>query len=118
MSLKSRTSKGSDNGNPAKSMAVNHRQGEVYEGITAERRHNRSSGEDMFIDGGFVMKMHPRTSSALIAAMAAAITLFSAAASTADRSSQDQEEWRSSRAGNGPGPAANGPGPGCNLIPP
>jgi len=32
--------------------------------------------------------------------------------------SEQRQEGRLLRAGNGPGPAANGPGPGCNLIPP
>ncbi len=52
----------------------------------------------------------------LISATAAAITLFSAAASAADR--HEQAEDRPLQIGNGPGPAANGPGPGCNVIPP
>src|SRR4029077_19189636 len=51
-------------------------------------------------------------------AAVAAITLFSVAVSAADRNTQEQEEGRLQRAGNGPGPAANGPGPGCNIIPP
>ena len=52
----------------------------------------------------------------LISATAAAITLFSAAASAADR--HEQAEDRPLQIGNGPGPAANGPGPGCNVLPP
>src|SRR5213593_463944 len=77
--------------------------------------------ENGFIDGGFAMNTHQhggssantsrvsKWASLVLIATAAAITLFSAAASAADRATQ---------AGNGPGPAANGPGPGCNVIPP
>src|SRR6266852_8217856 len=54
-------------------------------------------------------------SAALISATAA-ITLFWAAASAADR--HTQEEDRPTKIGNGPGPGPLGPGPGCNLVPP
>src|SRR6266404_4327555 len=63
-------------------------------------------------------RVSKRVTSVLISAAAAAITLFSVAVSAADRNTQEQEEGRLQRAGNGPGPAANGPGPGCNIIPP
>src|SRR6266852_2612787 len=53
-------------------------------------------------------------SAALISATAA-ITLFWAAASAADR--HTQEEDRPTKIGNGPGPGPLGPGPGCNLVP-
>src|SRR5260370_42605348 len=78
-------------------------------------------------DGGFPMNTHQqakmsrvskRAGLALISATAAAVTLFSAAASAGDRDRQEQGEDRIMKAGNGPGPAANGPGPGCNVIPP
>src|SRR6266404_5004476 len=88
----------------------------------------REEIENVFIDGGFAMNTHQHGGSAnmskiskrarlvLFSATAAAITLFSAAASAADR--HENEEDRPLQVGNGPGPAANGPGPGCNVIPP
>ena len=63
-------------------------------------------------------RVSKRVTSVLISTAAAAITLFSVAVSAADGNTQEQEEGRLQRAGNGPGPAANGPGPGCNIIPP
>jgi len=63
-------------------------------------------------------RVSKRVTSVMISAAAAAITLLSVAVSAADRNTQEQEEGRLQRAGNGPGPAANGPGPGCNIIPP
>src|SRR5256886_2134217 len=84
--------------------------------------------ENGFIDGGFAMNTHQhggssvntsrvsKWASLVLIATAAAITLFSAAASAADR--HENQEDRPMQVGNGPGPAANGPGPGCNLIPP
>src|SRR5437899_6414090 len=84
--------------------------------------------ENGFINGGFAMnarqdggsranmsRVSKRATLGLIATAAAA-TLFSAAASAADR--HENEGDRATQAGNGPGPAANGPGPGCNVIPP
>jgi len=88
----------------------------------------REEIENVFINGGFAMntrqdggssanmsRVSKRATLGLIAT-AAAVTLFSAAASAADR--HENEGDRATQAGNGPGPAANGPGPGCNLIPP
>src|SRR3989442_1485932 len=84
--------------------------------------------ENGFIDGGFAMNTHQhggssvntsrvsKWASLVLIATAAAITLFSAAASAADR--HENQEDRPLQVGNGPGPAANGPGPGCNVIPP
>src|SRR2546428_10735155 len=84
--------------------------------------------ENGFIDGGFAMNTHQhggssvntsrvsKWASLVLIATAAAITLFSAAASAADR--HENPEDRPPQVGNGPGPAANGPGPGCNGIPP
>src|SRR2546430_1803770 len=84
--------------------------------------------ENGFIDGGFAMNTNQhggssvntsrvsKWASLVLIATAAAITLFSAAASAADR--HENQEDRPMQVGNGPGPAANGPGPGCNLIPP
>src|SRR5882762_5960010 len=88
----------------------------------------REEIENVFIDGAFAMNTHQHGGSAnmsgiskrarlvLFSATAAAIALFSAAASAADR--HENEEDRPLQVGNGPGPAANGPGPGCNVIPP
>src|SRR2546425_13348011 len=88
----------------------------------------REGIENVFIDGAFAMNTHQHGGSAnmsgiskrarlvLFSATAAAITLFSAAASAADR--HENQEDRPLQVGNGPGPAANGPGPGCNVIPP
>src|SRR3989454_2846152 len=86
----------------------------------------REGIEKAFIDGGFAMNTHGGSSanmsrvskwgSSVLIATAAAITLYSAAASAADR--HENEEDRPVQVGNGPGPAANGPGPGCNVIPP
>src|SRR5690349_5423133 len=63
-------------------------------------------------------RLSKRANVVVMAATAAVIMFFSAAALAADRDGQDQGESRLLRAGNGPGPAANGPGPGCNIIPP
>jgi len=63
-------------------------------------------------------RVSKRVTLVLISAAAAGITLFSVALSAAGRNTQEQEEGRPLRGGNGPGPAANGPGPGCNIIPP
>ncbi len=63
-------------------------------------------------------RVSKRVTLVLISAAAAGITLFSVAVSAAGRNTQEQEEGRPLRGGNGPGPAANGPGPGCNIIPP
>src|SRR6267143_3762576 len=88
----------------------------------------REENENVFIDGTFAINTHPHGGSAnmsrisrrarlvTFSATEAAITLFSAAASAADR--HENEEDRPLQVGNGPGPAANGPGPGCNVIPP
>src|SRR5438309_3362651 len=57
-------------------------------------------------------------SSVIVFATAAAITAVSGAGSAADRDTQEHNEGRPVRAGNGPGPGPNGPGPGCNVIPP
>ena len=88
----------------------------------------REGIEKVFIDGGFAMNTHQhkgnsanmtrlsKWASLAVIATGAAVTLFSAAASAADR--HENEGDRATQAGNGPGPAANGPGPGCNVIPP
>src|SRR6266436_2166356 len=86
----------------------------------------REEIKNVFIDGGFAMNTHGGSSanmsrvskwgSSVLIATAAAVTLFSAAASAADR--HENEGDRATQAGNGPGPAANGAGPGCNVIPP
>jgi hypothetical protein len=55
-----------------------------------------------------------RASVVLLAATAAAITLFSGAGFA----SPEQQEDRPARSQNGPGPGPLGPGPGCNLVPP
>src|SRR2546425_160179 len=83
----------------------------------------REGIEKVFIDGGFAMNTHQhkgnsanmtrlsKWASLAVIATGAAVTLFSAAASAADR--HENEGDRATQAGNGPGPAANGPGPGC-----
>src|SRR6267378_2728390 len=88
----------------------------------------REEIKNVFIDGGFAMNTHQhkgnsanmtrlsKWASLAVIATGAAVTLFSAAASAADR--HENEGDRATQAGNGPGPAANGPGPGCNVIPP
>src|SRR6266481_3810167 len=88
----------------------------------------REGIEKVFIDGGFAMNTHQhkgnsanmtrlsKWASLAVIATGAAVTLFSAAASAADR--HENEGDRATQAGNGPGPAANGACPGCNVIPP
>jgi len=78
----------------------------------------REEIKNVFIDGGFAMNTHGGSSanmsrvskwgSSVLIATAAAITLYSAAASAGDKPI---------RIGDGPGPGPVGPGPGCNLIP-
>src|SRR5258706_14557861 len=63
-------------------------------------------------------RVSKRVTLVLISAAAAGITLFSVALSAAGRNTEEQEEGRPLRGGNGPGPAANVPVPGCNIIPP
>src|SRR5712672_1156981 len=57
-----------------------------------------------------------RATACVSAVTLATVMLLPGQASAQD--SEQRQEGRLLRAGNGPGPAANGPGPGCNIIPP
>ena len=64
------------------------------------------------------MSRGSKRASAVLISTTAAVALLLAVASAADRHTQEHEDDRPIRLGNGPGPGPNGPGPGCNLIPP
>src|SRR5258708_11787645 len=64
------------------------------------------------------MSKGSKRASAVLISTTAAVALLFAVASAADRHTQEHEDDRPIRLGNGPGPGPNGPGPGCNVIPP